>query len=510
MPFPKFVFIGLLSFSCLVHAQDSAAPSQPRVRRVQIKIAPPPDIERPDTNYHPVKIRGGYAVVVSKATHEQPGWKQVVEKLKEKYEAEVVVYESSVEQACEKLAQLMPRFTCFVATPEEAGRRFVVTVHRMTRRLDDDPYTDTLWGIVTGIDDRAALRHVMTTEPLTVRRALGTTGVPLDRFEKGLVISDGGKGQVHRRNVSEQEIAAQPGAAADRAKVFVDAMHRLPPDLLVTSWHATERDLQMPLSRTSGQIRCSKGRLFGLSATEPKGWAILSPNPKVHLAAGNCLLGRIDGKEAMALALMHSGGVNQLVGYVVSTWFGRGGWGVLSWFYSGRFSAAEAWYINCQTLVHELRTRYPQTADFKIDQWNMETDRGLLGRLAKKLGYAKPDPKIKNHLGLLWDRDTVALYGDPAWRAVMPADPQPGYTQKLDHRANAFSLKIDMHKDRARADFFAFLPHRIDPGTLKITAGETYTPVITDNFILLRGVKDLKADQTLWIRFTALPAKRQG
>ena len=36
----------------------------------------------------------------------------------------------------------MPRYACFVARPDEAGRQFVVAVHRMTRALDGDPYTD--------------------------------------------------------------------------------------------------------------------------------------------------------------------------------------------------------------------------------------------------------------------------------------------------------------------------------------------------------------------------------
>ena len=59
---------------------------------------------------------------------------------------------------------------------------------------------------------------------------------------------------------------------------------------------------------------------------------IRSNNPKVYLPIGNCLMGHIDGPNAMALAWMNNVGVRQMIGYTVLTWYGYGGWGVLDYF----------------------------------------------------------------------------------------------------------------------------------------------------------------------------------
>ena len=100
-----------------------------------------------------------YIVVVSRETREDPGWNRVVKALVANHEgAAVVSYDKHVEESLDALRERHPRYTCFVATPTEAGRQFVADVHRLTRRLDEDPYTDTLWGVLTGYDSDNALR----------------------------------------------------------------------------------------------------------------------------------------------------------------------------------------------------------------------------------------------------------------------------------------------------------------------------------------------------------------
>ncbi len=82
-----------------------------------------------------------YAVVVSRATYGQQDWKLVVEALVGKDGAKVIVYDKEVVESLADLQRQFPRYTCFVARPAEATRQFVAQVHRLTRRLDDDPYT---------------------------------------------------------------------------------------------------------------------------------------------------------------------------------------------------------------------------------------------------------------------------------------------------------------------------------------------------------------------------------
>jgi hypothetical protein len=83
------------------------------------------------------------------------------------------------------LRQAMPRYTCFVATPAETTRPFVQQVHRLTRHLDDDPFTDTQWGILTGFDAANALAIASETEPLVIHKVGSGTELAMDRIESG-------------------------------------------------------------------------------------------------------------------------------------------------------------------------------------------------------------------------------------------------------------------------------------------------------------------------------------
>ncbi len=103
--------------------------------------------------------------------------------------------------------------------------------------------------------------------------------------------------------------------------------------------------------------RSEKGQLFGLD-THGQRYPIRSDNPKVYLPVGNCLMGHIDGPDAMALAFLNSAGVNQMIGYTVPRWYGYAGWGLLDYFVEqpGRFTLAEAFYANEQALVYRHST----------------------------------------------------------------------------------------------------------------------------------------------------------
>ena len=81
-----------------------------------------------------------YAIVVSRATETDRDWRRVVEVLREKHRGAIIVFDASVEEAQPRLRAMFPRYACFVARPGEVSRRFVAQVHRLTCKLDDDPY----------------------------------------------------------------------------------------------------------------------------------------------------------------------------------------------------------------------------------------------------------------------------------------------------------------------------------------------------------------------------------
>lgn len=444
---------------------------------------------------------GDYAVVVSKRTNDDPQWNRVVKALVEKHRAELIVYSSDVNESLEPLRKIFPRYAAFVAQPEEAGRTFAVTIHRLTRKLDDDPYTDVLWGIITGYDADNALRIAKMTEPLVVRKAAAGTSIDLDLFDEGVWYNEGSRNEhVEKKRGGQPENKTGP---EDAAKPLVDVFHELKPDLFLTSGHATDRDWQIgypPNNR--GQFRCKDGVLMGVDRSGQR-FPIQSPNPKVYLPVGNCLMGLIRDRQSIALAWMGSAGVDQMIGYVVSTWYGRGGWGTRDYFFSepGRYTLAEAFYFNNQTIVYELQTRFPNTSAVEFNEWNIERDPRLLGRLAASLGYKRDEPRLKDNLGLLWDRDTVAFYGDPAWEARLAPRSLP-FNQKLTVKGDTYTFQLDATADCSPGRPPAtLLPHRVKD--IRIVAGQEFSPLVTDNFIMVMKAGNFEKGKSYKVVFEA-------
>ena len=437
-----------------------------------------------------------YAVVVSRETLGQADWKAVCDALVSKYNGRLVTWTKSVTEAREPLATLRPRYACFVAPPDACGRALVVKAHRLTRRLDDDPYTDCLWGIVTGYDAADALRIAERAQPLVLRKVLaGTTGAKVGPFDAGVVFNEGKAGAMRVKEPGgEWEDTKGP---KDSTKRIVEYFNKEKPDCFVTSGHATERDWQIGYSYKDGQLRCDKGRLFGVD-TEGIRHTIRSPNPKVHLPVGNCLIGHVPGPDCMVTALIHSAGVVQMFGYIVPTWYGKGGWGIQEVYLDqpGRFTLAEAFFVNTQAMLHEIRERFPKHAGTDLRQYDMRA-------IGRQTGI-----RDRDCLGLLWDRDTVAFYGDPAYDA-RPARGNLAWDQRVEVDGDRYVLTITCRRDGEwpKQPVFAFLPHRIDAGSVEVSKGKDAGPVITDDFVMV-PLKGAFADgDTVTVTFSAKRAE---
>ena len=253
-----------------------------------------------------------YVVIASERTATADGWRDVVATLVKRHHAQTLTWAKSVDDAAPALKAAFPRYACFVAQPDECGKAFVERVHQITRALDDDPYADCFWGIITGYSPTQALRIASQERPLTVRRVASGTEIALDCCQEGLWYCELNAGKLVRKTRGGQP--AQEKVPSDTTEALAKALSDYRPDLFVTSGHASERDWMIGYSYRNGFFKCERGQLYGLD-TQQKRIAIDSPNPKVYLAVGNCLMGHVDGPDSMAIAWMNNGGVDQMAGY---------------------------------------------------------------------------------------------------------------------------------------------------------------------------------------------------
>lgn len=400
--------------------------------------------------------KSSYLVIAKKSTLADAAWQAVVTALQTKHGGALATYETSVNEVLGALRKEFPRYTCFVAPPDEADRAFVGQVHQLTRQLDDDIYTDTRWGILTGYDAANALAIARHNEPLTVHKVGSGTQFAMDMVEEGLWYDELVQGKMVRKKMggAPETLKVEP----DTTKALVEMLNDYQPDCLITSGHATEQNWQIGFSYRNGFFLSKDGQMYG-SDMRQKRFEVKSDNPKVYLAVGNCLMGHIKDRDSMALAWMNSAGVRQMIGYTVPSWFGYAGWGCLDYFIEqpGRYTLTEAFLANHHALIHLL---------------DKEPSRGLT-----------------------YDRDVLAFYGDPKWEARM-ADRTKAWEQSLVGKDGTFTFEIKPNRgeatfkpidtngsQRGGRPIVGFFPARLKD--VEIVSGADLNPVITDDFILI-------------------------
>ncbi len=454
--------------------------------------------------------RPGYAIVVSQATHQKEDWRRVVDALVEKHRGQVLEYDREVATVLPQLQQLFPKYACFVCRPEEATREFVATAHVLMRKLDDDPYPDAFWGILTGYDAACALRIARHRDPLTIHQVASGTEVALEMCESGTWYCELKKNRMVKKDPggSPRELSGPD----DTTEALAQLLNGNQSDLFVTSGHATERDWQIGFAYRNGSFRHQNGRLFGLDSQGRK-FLIESTNPKVYLPIGNCLMGHIDQPDCMALSWMNSGGVLQMLGYTVPTWFGYAGWGCLDYFVEqpGRYTFAEAFFANQIALIHRLWTAAPELAAAELDANGRPKSSAPIN-----LNTAPGAPSRQDVSGLLFDRDVLAFYGDPAWMAWMASKTPCAWNQVLTEKDGVWTLEIRPNRSektfqpinrngsqRGYRPIIQYLPARFK--NIKIQSGEWLRPVVADNFILIPNPRECDPAKPCRIVFSAEP-----
>lgn len=446
-----------------------------------------------------------YLIVAGPGIADDPQWLAVVETLGESHPgARVVHYRDTVAEVLPALREAAPRYVAFVDRPERIGRDYIIALNRMAREVDDDIYADYLWGVITGYDAASARRMVSDArEPLVIRSAVSTlrevgSGKWFDSFA---YVDDRIAGRYGEKRPGADSVTHRmtdrrlADGRPDLLRHFCEFYAAYDPDLITTASHATERNLEMPFS--VGNLRARDGALY---ADFPEGPEPLRESGKrrVFLPIGNCLIGNVNNtRESMAVAWMHSAHASAMAGYVVPTWYGRNGWGGLKYWLTtpGRYTLAEAFYLNQQDMLRQIDAWGP---DLRHKPFPYGPDGFSEEDLAKASEVAGRELTV-DELGFFFDRDVLALYGDPAWDVRLQQLPgEQDFTVSAHTEKGQYVLTVttsaDFRAERMAGDGFKeehvkdlpfsyFFPERLK--NPRLAAGQAWDAAVDENFLLV-------------------------
>lgn len=451
------------------------------------------------------------AVIISRRSAEADGWKQVASAVRTFHRDAGVtrhVFEESPLELKDILAEEHPRHLVLVAAPDELNRALFLDLHRLCRGLDDDPWPDFEWGILTGRTWESAMRQVVTREPLVIRKAAGVASLDVEPFEEAFCWDETFPGRSVRKH-SDGRVVTRSGTAPLTMPGIISTLNDFEPDFFFSSGRATQHDWRVGYDFRAGAFKVEDGRLVGVTLDGER-LPVDSRNPKVWLAAGNCLLGDVDGIDSMALAILDSASATQFVGYSGRTWHGRAGWGTADWFLSdpGRWTLSEAVFFNQVQLIDELREIDPALTTLDLGDFAPREDPIFGDTLRETWGQGVEEPVFQRALGHLWDRDVLVFYGDPSWEARLATD-RPLWKSDFELNEEAGTCRVTLtglHAEPFSSPPSVALPVRLVTGrTLSAPSGT----IIADDFVMFTGVASLEPGEELVAVFEAAPVARE-
>ena len=441
-----------------------------------------------------------YVVLASEAVQQDAEWFKVAEALQQKHSAELIIYKESPCETMDALREIKPRYVAIVEKPENLGRDYVIDMHLASREIDDDIYADFIWGMITGYDAAAAMRMVdNSTEPLLIKDAVATiTELNSAKwFDNYAWVDDHHKGLWGEKQGRQSEVKRDSIAPEQVLRKFSDLYAKYNPDLVVTAAHATERNLEMPFSL--GNFKPKDGGLYAEDRFTKETWDIeQSGKRKVYFAVGNCLIGNVNNtKESMAIAWMNDANAATMIGYVVTTWHGRNGWGGLKYWITnpGRYTLSEAVFVNQQDFLHQQHQWFPSLLKERYPDFGRDEFRLARQRMQEVMG----DDFSMEEIGFWHDRDVLAYYGDPKWNVrLQEVEGETDFEVTSEIRGKKCYITIKTKENfslqRMKGDnwkkehvldlpFSYFFPQRLCNPTL--AEGQEWDVAVDENFLLV-------------------------
>ena len=461
-----------------------------------------------------------YLVVAGPGVQNDVEWNKVVQTLVDRHQAQVVAYDGDLATLLPQFKKLNPRYVALVEKPEQVGKKYVMELNQLSRQVDDDMYADFLWGIITGYDAAAAQRMVdHAAEPFVVKNAVSTiTELESAKwFDRYAWIDDHRQGvwgtkESKNDTVAYHQMPLKPtkmknGMVMDRAshdevmQRFMDNFTQYDPDLIVTAAHATERNLEMPFSL--GNVKPKDGKLYMDMSEGPK-FLPQNGKRKIYLPIGNCLIGNVNNtKESMAIAWMNDADATTFVGYVVPTWYGRNGWGGLKYWLTtpGRYTSAEAFYLNQQDMMYQLSAWSENLTTMKFPYENEDYMQAAQDMVGGEFNI--------NLIGFFYDRDVLAYYGDPKWNVrLQQIEEENDFTVTSEIKGKqcivTVTTKPNFSMERMEGNHFKeehvlnlpfnyFFPQRLK--NPRLAEGQQWEAAVDENFLLVYH-PDFKAGET--------------
>ena len=434
-----------------------------------------------------------YAVVIKQSTYDIKEWKKIAGSLVSKYNGQLFIWNSSVNDVKDEVAAYHPTHIGFICELSTATPDFVQdSFWPFNRDLDADAYIDAVAGIITGYNAQDA-QSLINANGFEVKTVLGgTASCDLIYYTQGIATSESTSGLYYIKYADSLSTTTCTDGPTDRTEWLVtmlndsiDIFNYDPVDIFYTSGHGNYNIWQMhyPTASPEGYFRSSNGQVYG-DPYSGSNININSDNPKIYFGLGNCNIGQIYDGGCMAPSWIHTGGACQYTGYVIgegSTSCQHGG--TKAYFYKASRSNtwAEAYFLSNIALKFDLLNGTPGA---NPPDWNGSA---LYGDPAMQVKMSNEgvfqQPLFSSELNVIEgaERDTVTFM------ITMNRDGSPGFTSKWGERHPAI-----------------ILPFRAD--SVEITYTDAISAVVEDNFALMyiwyQGQPSLAEGETREVTFT--------
>ncbi len=288
-----------------------------------------------------------YAIVVSDSTYNNKKWRLSVDALMRKYPgAHVVRFRRDIEEAGDELREIQPTHVAYLAAPEElaipdipasengqrraAERSNIGRFSRLICELDDDPYKDAIDQVITGFVPEDAER-LAGAQPFVVDNPLFKTQDeymrdPIGEFPTGRSYTAGicpvFDGRFVRRRVKDSSGIHEKILDLAGPEIL-EALNSGEVDLFATIGVADPSRWKVGFNYHDYVFEADgRGGIIVKDAQGNTIGSVNSPNQKVYWGVGHNEFARIGSRTPLILAWIHSGGADQVFGYLGGAQYG--------------------------------------------------------------------------------------------------------------------------------------------------------------------------------------------